>query len=71
MNCIILFANKSETGLPTAPCKLQLLKDALGGNERSKFYSKSMQNGIGKGEESQIYFCGFLFWINGTRDVHL
>lgn len=48
------FIGSSEASLPITPCKLEKLKDGLGGrNGRSKSSSKDLENGTGKGEEPQ------------------
>ncbi|KAG2699366.1 hypothetical protein I3760_07G190400 [Carya illinoinensis] len=47
------FVSKSEAGLPTTPCKLEVLKDGVGRSGRSKFCSRDLENGIGKVEEPQ------------------
>lgn len=66
MECVP-FVSNSEAGLPITPCKLEVLKDGLGRNARSKSCSidlenvnvrskscsKDLENGIGKGEEPQ------------------
>lgn len=52
MGCVPYVSN-SEAGLPITPCKLEVLKDGLGRNMRSKSCSKDLENGIGKGEEPQ------------------
>ncbi|KAG7966159.1 hypothetical protein I3843_08G035700 [Carya illinoinensis] len=52
MECVV-FVSNSEAGLPITPCKLEVLKDGLGRNGRSKSCCKDVENGIGKGEEPQ------------------
>lgn len=53
MECVP-FVGSSEASLPITPCKLEVLKDGLGGrNGRSKSSSKDLENGTGKGEEPQ------------------
>lgn len=44
------FARSSDAGLPITPCKLEILKEALGRNGRSKSSSKDLENVKGKGE---------------------
>ncbi|KAJ7955789.1 VIN3-like protein 2 [Quillaja saponaria] len=52
MECVP-FGASSEAGLPITPCKLEILKDGLGRNGRSKSSSKDQENGIGKRERPQ------------------
>lgn len=52
MECVPVIRS-SEASLPITPCKLEILKDGLGRNGRSKSSSKDLKNGTGKGEEPQ------------------
>ncbi|KAJ7979450.1 VIN3-like protein 2 [Quillaja saponaria] len=47
------FLASSEAGLPITPSKLEILKDGLGRNGRSKSNSIDHENGIGKRERPQ------------------
>lgn len=49
MECVP-FAGSSEAGLPVTPCKLEILKEGLVRNGRSKSSSKDLENATGKGE---------------------
>ncbi|XP_062078679.1 VIN3-like protein 2 [Humulus lupulus] len=49
MECVP-FAGSSDAGLPITPCKLEILKEGLGRNVRSKSSSKDLENAAGKGE---------------------
>ncbi|PON79553.1 Telokin/Myosin light chain kinase [Trema orientale] len=49
MECVP-FAGSSDAGLPITPCKLEILKEGLGRNGRSKSSSKDLENVTGKGE---------------------
>ncbi|XP_024019905.1 VIN3-like protein 2 isoform X1 [Morus notabilis] len=44
------FVGSSDAGLPITPFKVEMLKDGLGRNGRSKSMSKDLENGTGKGE---------------------
>ncbi|XP_015896473.2 VIN3-like protein 2 isoform X1 [Ziziphus jujuba] len=52
LECVPVIGS-SEASLPITPCKLEILKDGLGRNGRSKSSSKDKENGTGKGEEPQ------------------
>ncbi|KAF4352959.1 hypothetical protein F8388_008380 [Cannabis sativa] len=49
MECVP-FAGSSDAGLPITPCKIEILKEGLGRNVRSKSSSKDLENAAGKGE---------------------
>uniref|UniRef100_A0A803Q9Q0 Fibronectin type-III domain-containing protein n=1 Tax=Cannabis sativa TaxID=3483 RepID=A0A803Q9Q0_CANSA len=49
-NGVVPFAGSSDAGLPITPCKIEILKEGLGRNVRSKSSSKDLENAAGKGE---------------------